>query len=53
VVDLGGGRGTVAISLAERFPHLKCTVQDLPAAVAEGASQLPPTLRDRVVFMAQ
>jgi len=53
VVDVGGGRGTVAISLAERFPHLKCTVQDLPATVAEGTSQLPPALRDRVFFMAQ
>lgn len=53
VVDVGGGHGNVAISLAERFPHLRCTVQDLPATVAEGASQLPPTLRERVSFIAQ
>ncbi|KAI1084347.1 S-adenosyl-L-methionine-dependent methyltransferase [Whalleya microplaca] len=52
VVDVGGGHGTIAISLAKRFPHLKCTVQDLPATVAEGASQLPEALRDRVSFMA-
>lgn len=53
VVDVGGGHGTVAINIAERFSHLKCTVQDLPATTAEGASQLSPALKDRVSFMAQ
>lgn len=53
VVDVGGSHGSVAISVAERFPHVKCVVQDLPDIVAGGAARLPAGLRDRVTFMAQ
>ncbi|KAL3538437.1 hypothetical protein ACH5RR_001803 [Cinchona calisaya] len=34
LVDVGGGTGTVARSIAETFPNLKCTVFDLPHVVA-------------------
>ncbi|XP_059664666.1 trans-resveratrol di-O-methyltransferase-like [Cornus florida] len=34
LVDVGGGTGTVAKAIAEAFPHLKCTVLDLPHVVA-------------------
>jgi O-methyltransferase domain/Dimerisation domain len=35
VVDVGGGRGAMAQLIAENFPHVKCTVLDLPHVVAE------------------
>ncbi|XP_065873347.1 probable O-methyltransferase 3 [Euphorbia lathyris] len=34
VVDVGGGIGTVAKAIAEAFPHIECTVLDLPHVVA-------------------
>ncbi|KAK8992022.1 hypothetical protein V6N11_044914 [Hibiscus sabdariffa] len=34
VVDVGGGTGTQAKSIADAFPHLECTVFDLPHVVA-------------------
>uniref|UniRef100_A0A2P2INP9 Trans-resveratrol di-O-methyltransferase-like n=1 Tax=Rhizophora mucronata TaxID=61149 RepID=A0A2P2INP9_RHIMU len=34
LVDVGGGTGNLAKSLAETFPNLKCTVLDLPHVVA-------------------
>ncbi|KAI1378983.1 S-adenosyl-L-methionine-dependent methyltransferase [Hypoxylon crocopeplum] len=52
MVDVGGSHGSVAISIAEQFPNIKCVVQDLPDTVAEGASRLPARLRDRVTFVA-
>ncbi|KAI1813816.1 O-methyltransferase [Poronia punctata] len=52
MVDVGGSHGSVAISIAERFPHMTCFVQDLPDTVAEGASRLPAHLQGRVKFMA-
>jgi trans-aconitate methyltransferase len=35
VVDVGGGRGAMAQLIAENFPHVECTVLDLPHVVAE------------------
>ncbi|KAJ2997226.1 hypothetical protein NUW58_g708 [Xylaria curta] len=52
MVDVGGSHGSIAISIAERFPNLKCVVQDLPDTISEGASLLPAHLHDRVSFMA-
>jgi len=37
IMDVGGGYGRLAISLADRYPGLKITITDLPA-VCEGAS---------------
>ncbi|XP_075659597.1 trans-resveratrol di-O-methyltransferase-like [Castanea sativa] len=34
LVDVGGGTGTVARIISEEFPHMKCTVFDLPHVVA-------------------
>nr|BAI79243.1 O-methyltransferase [Carapichea ipecacuanha] len=34
LVDVGGGNGTLARSIAKAFTNLKCTVCDLPEAVA-------------------
>ncbi|KAK9936454.1 hypothetical protein M0R45_013296 [Rubus argutus] len=35
LVDVGGGTGKVARILCEAFPHLKCTVLELPHVVAD------------------
>ncbi|GLT70468.1 hypothetical protein SLA2020_425460 [Shorea laevis] len=35
LVDVGGGNGTVARIISEAFPHIKCTVFDLPHVVAD------------------
>jgi len=35
VVDVGGGNGHVTLDLLQAFPHLKITVQDLPAVVEQ------------------
>lgn len=35
VIDVGGGYGRLAISLAQKYPHLTITIADLPA-VCEG-----------------
>ncbi|XP_059439556.1 trans-resveratrol di-O-methyltransferase-like [Corylus avellana] len=34
LVDVGGGTGTVARIISQAFPHVKCTVFDLPHVVA-------------------
>ncbi|KAG6778796.1 hypothetical protein POTOM_015143 [Populus tomentosa] len=34
LVDVGGGTGTLARSIADAYPHMKCTVLDLPHVVA-------------------
>ncbi|KAF2744171.1 S-adenosyl-L-methionine-dependent methyltransferase [Sporormia fimetaria CBS 119925] len=34
VVDVGGSHGLLSIDLVQRFPHLRCTVQDLPEVIA-------------------
>ncbi|KAL6000521.1 hypothetical protein ACLOJK_024220 [Asimina triloba] len=35
VVDVGGGNGTTIKAISKAFPHLKCTVFDLPRVIAE------------------
>ncbi|THU80378.1 S-adenosyl-L-methionine-dependent methyltransferase [Dendrothele bispora CBS 962.96] len=39
VVDVGGGVGTACLALAEKFPHLKLVVQDLPGII-DGAHEV-------------
>ncbi|GMN39005.1 hypothetical protein TIFTF001_008227 [Ficus carica] len=34
LVDLAGGTGTVAKAIADAFPHVECTVLDLPHVIA-------------------
>ncbi|KAF3443195.1 hypothetical protein FNV43_RR12876 [Rhamnella rubrinervis] len=33
LVDVGGGTGTMSMAIANTFPHMKCTVLDLPNGV--------------------
>ncbi|KAJ1276218.1 hypothetical protein BS78_05G197700 [Paspalum vaginatum] len=35
LVDVGGGHVTASAAVARAFPHIKCTVMDLPHVVAE------------------
>lgn len=51
MVDVGGSYGSVAIKVAEAFPHMKCYVQDLPEVVSEGTLRLSASLQDRVTFI--
>ena len=50
LVDIGGGIGHVAIAAAQKFPNLKCVVQDMRMVVGEGRDGLPEELKDRVEF---
>lgn len=50
VVDVGGSYGSVAIALAERFPSLRCIVQDRPEVVVDGPGRVPSELANRVSF---
>ncbi|KAI5021294.1 hypothetical protein ZWY2020_055139 [Hordeum vulgare] len=45
LVDVGGAHGTATAIIAKAFPHVKCTVLDLPRVVA-GAPAL-----DNVIFV--
>ena len=51
VVDVGGARGPVSISLAREFPDLSFVVQDLEDIVVEGQRELPEDLKERIEFM--
>ena len=51
IVDVGGSHGSLSIAIAERFPSLRCIVQDKDEVIHKGQESLPPTLSDRVTFM--
>ncbi|KAH6679301.1 putative O-methyltransferase [Halenospora varia] len=53
VLDLGGSQGHVSAFLAESFPDLKFTVQDLPEVIADTKStyKIPTEVKDRVRLM--
>ncbi|KAK8117446.1 S-adenosyl-L-methionine-dependent methyltransferase [Apiospora kogelbergensis] len=44
VVDLGGGHGDAVVAIANRFPHLKFQVQDLPQTIATAPESISQTL---------
>ncbi|KAI3964505.1 hypothetical protein MKW92_001671 [Papaver armeniacum] len=35
LVDIGGGNGTTIMAIYEAFPHIKCTLYDLPHVIAD------------------
>ena len=50
IVDVGGSHGQYTIPIVQKFPTLRCIVQDLPETIAT-APKLPD-MEDRVTFMA-
>jgi len=52
MINVGGSHGSIALSIAERFPHINCVVQDLPEVIEEGKARLPAHLKERVKLMA-
>ncbi|RPA91906.1 S-adenosyl-L-methionine-dependent methyltransferase [Choiromyces venosus 120613-1] len=50
LVDIGGGIGHVAVAAAQKFPNIKCVVQDIGMVVGEGRDGLPEELKGRVEF---
>ncbi|KAG9233480.1 sterigmatocystin 8-O-methyltransferase [Amylocarpus encephaloides] len=51
VVDLGGSAGHDAVILANAFPNLTITVQDLPECKPVFEADLPAEMKSRVSFM--
>lgn len=51
VVDVGGSHGQVSIAIAQKYPDIKCIVQDLPDTICGLDSQVPVDLKDRVSGM--
>ncbi|KAG2417765.1 hypothetical protein HFD88_008984 [Aspergillus terreus] len=56
LVDVGGSTGGAAIALAQAYPHIRFTIQDLPENVETGekaaAASLPADIASRLTFQA-
>lgn len=50
VVDMGGGRGHIAMALAKRFDNLTFLIQDIPQIVDGADADVPESLRNRIRF---
>jgi ubiquinone/menaquinone biosynthesis C-methylase UbiE len=50
LVDVGGGDGTMAKAIAKAFPHVRCSVLDLPHVV--GGNGMPGEGEGTVEFIA-
>ncbi|XP_037472902.1 acetylserotonin O-methyltransferase 1-like isoform X2 [Triticum dicoccoides] len=46
MVDVGGGTGTIAKAIAAAFPHVECSVLDLPHVVAEAPADGESVMHD-------
>ena len=51
LVDVGGGQGHVDVALAQAYPDMKFTVQDLSDAVIKGQAECPLNLKHRIEYM--
>ncbi|KAG8629825.1 hypothetical protein KVT40_001444 [Elsinoe batatas] len=53
VVDVGGNTGAICTALAQAYPRLRLTTQDLAEPINIGRAEISPDLRDRVSFQVQ
>lgn len=51
VVDIGGSQGHVSLHLAQIYPSLRFTVQDLPEVVEGAEEKIPKVFKERVQIM--
>ncbi|KAI9664064.1 MAG: hypothetical protein M1821_007555 [Bathelium mastoideum] len=51
LVDVGGSHAQVSIAIAQRWPEVKCIVQDLPDTIKGLDERVPAELKDRVSGM--
>lgn len=51
IIDVGGNDGGIAIALLQRFPSIKCIVQDQAHVVAKYQDKTPPELAGRLSYM--
>jgi hypothetical protein len=51
IVDIGGSHGQVSVAIAQKFPHVRCIVQDLPDTIAGLRDMVPQELNGRVLGM--
>lgn len=53
LIDVGGGIGHVATTIADAFPELRIIVQDLESNREAAEAQIPTNMKDRVTFQTQ
>ncbi|KAF8404428.1 hypothetical protein HHK36_009313 [Tetracentron sinense] len=53
LVDVGGGTGTSTRIISEAFPHMKCTILDLPHVVPESTKLIDSIGGDMFEFIPQ
>jgi hypothetical protein len=51
VVDIGGSNGEYSIPIVQKFPEMKCIIQDLPGVISKAEAGLPSELKDRATLM--
>lgn len=51
VVDVGGAQGHISIELAQTYPKLKITLQDLPKVLEGVTEKLLSDVKDRIEIM--
>lgn len=51
IVDVGGSHAQVSIAIAQKYPHVKCVVQDLPDTISGLEKRIPENLKDRISGM--
>ncbi|KAG9230931.1 putative O-methyltransferase [Amylocarpus encephaloides] len=51
IVDIGGGQGSTCVDILEKYPEIKCTVQDTPEVIAESQGKITAKISENLVFM--
>lgn len=51
IVDVGGSKGNISVTLAQTMPSLRFIVQDLPGAMQGAKEAIPSEIASRIEFM--